>query len=234
MLAAWLAGAGDLLSLESLFARRAWLRGLVAERPAVAVAAFVAVYIFVVSLSIPGAFVLSVTGGFLFGALFGGALSVLCATTGATIFFAAARGPLGDALAARAGPKLARIQAGFRDGAASWMLFLRFVTLFPFVLVNLAAASFGIPIATFVWTTLIGIAPGTFAFATAGAGLDQALTAQAAAFDLCLASGRVDCRLGIGAKALLTPHLLIAFAALGALSLAPLALRRWRGAGTAP
>ncbi|MGL4975055.1 MAG: TVP38/TMEM64 family protein, partial [Bosea sp. (in: a-proteobacteria)] len=115
---------------------------------------------------------------------------------------------------------------GFREDAASYMLFLRLVPVFPFWLVNLAPALAGVPLSTFLWTTLVGIVPGTFAFAFAGAGLDSVVAAQAAARASCLAAGRTDCSAGLDLKALVTPQLLTAFALLGLVALVPVIWRK--------
>ncbi len=98
---------------------------------------------------------------------------------------------------------------------------------FPFWLVNLAPALLGVPLRVFVPATLIGIVPGTFAFAFAGAGLDSVIAAQKAAKLACIAAGGTDCYLRIDLHALVTPKLLVALAALGVVALIPVVLRRW-------
>jgi uncharacterized membrane protein YdjX (TVP38/TMEM64 family) len=190
--------------------------------------AFVAIYIVVVSLSIPGALFLTITSGILFGTLIGGAASVVGATTGATVIFLVARSACGENLVRRAGPLACKLAAGFRADAFSYLLFLRFVPAFPFFLVNLVPAIAGVKLRTFVVATAIGIVPATFAFAFFGSGLDSVLAAQEGPYRACLAAGRSECPIHFDVSALVTPQLLAAFAALGALALIPVLVKRLR------
>src|SRR3972149_995954 len=98
---------------------------------------------------------------------------IFSATCGATLIFLAARTALGDILRNKAGPFLRKMESGFQKNAASYLLFLRFVPLFPFWVVNLAPAFFGVSLRTFVWTTVVGIAPGSLIFTLAGGGLEK-------------------------------------------------------------
>lgn len=166
---------GDLLSFEALRDNR---DALIAWRDAniwLAALTFFAVYTIVVALSIPGAIWLTLLGGFLFGALIGAPLIVLAATLGATMVFLIARSSLGAALKTRAGPWLSRLEAGFRENAASYLLILRLVPAAPFFVVNLAPAFLGVRLWTFVWTTALGIVPGTVVFTSVGAGLGEVI-----------------------------------------------------------
>jgi uncharacterized membrane protein YdjX (TVP38/TMEM64 family) len=181
-----------------------------------------------VAFSLPGALLLTIAGGFLFGGLVGGSVTVFSATAGAALIFLAARSSLGVMLRNRAGPSLAKFREGFERDAASYLLFLRLVPLFPFWLVNLAPALLSVPFKTFVWTTFVGIMPGTFAYSFAGAGLDSVAAAQKQAFDACVASGAKDCKAHIYLNQLVTKEMIIAFAALGFVALIPVLLRRWR------
>ena len=118
-----------------------------------------------VALSIPGAAILTITGGILFGWRVGGLAALLGATTGATIVFLIARGACGESILRRAGPLAGKLAQGFRAHAFNYLLFLRLVPVFPFWLVNLAPAVVGVRLATFVLATALGIIPATFAFA---------------------------------------------------------------------
>ncbi|MDJ1157697.1 VTT domain-containing protein [Chelatococcus sp. SYSU_G07232] len=217
------------LSFEGIVAHREYLRGYVSQHYAAALALYAVVYVGVVALSLPGGLVLTILGGFLFGWSVGGGVAVVAATVGATIVFLAARTSLGAVLAARAGPALQRIARGFRENAVFYLLFLRLVPVFPFWLVNLAPALFGVPLATYVATTIVGILPATFAFAFAGAGLDNAVEAHRAAYEACLAAGQTGCRLTMSKKALVNRELIVALVALGFLALLPVALKRLFG-----
>ncbi|MBV8826125.1 MAG: TVP38/TMEM64 family protein [Hyphomicrobiales bacterium] len=216
------------LSLETLVRHRAAIDGFVTARCALAVAAFVAIYVAAVALSIPGATILTIVGGILFGWLVGALAAIVGATIGATIVFLIARGACGETILRRAGPLAAKLAEGFREDAFHYLLFLRLVPVFPFWLVNLAPAVVGVRVTTFVLATALGIIPGTFAYALVGNGLDSVIAAQEAAYQTCIAAGRPDCRLNFSMSALLTPQLLAAFAALGLVALIPVVVRKWR------
>jgi uncharacterized membrane protein YdjX (TVP38/TMEM64 family) len=85
----------------------------------------------------------------------------------------------------------------------------------------------GIPLRTFVWTTFVGIMPASVAFTLASNSLDGLLDEQKAAFDACLATGRSDCLLAVDLSMLISPKLLIAFAALGVIALIPVIARQF-------
>jgi uncharacterized membrane protein YdjX (TVP38/TMEM64 family) len=220
------------LSLEGLAARREALKDLIDAHGPISILAFIGVYIFTVALSLPGAVILTIAGGFLFGWIIGSAASVVAATIGGTILFLIARSAFGEALAARAGRRLNKLRKGFSKDAFNYLLFLRLVPLFPFWLVNLAPALLGVPLRTFVLATAIGVVPGTIAFAIAGAGLDSVIAAQMRTQQLCLARegphATDACPFALQPGAILTPELLAAFAALGLVALLPILLRRWR------
>ena len=99
-------GANRYLSIEAIVEHRERLRGFVASWGLLAIAAYVAVYVTAVALSVPGAAFLTILGGFLFGWLVGGAVASVAATLGATILFLIARSSVGDALLRRSGRRL--------------------------------------------------------------------------------------------------------------------------------
>lgn len=216
------------LSLENLVRNRAVLDAFVADNRLSAVALFVLAYVTVVALSVPGALFMTLTGGVLFGTLAGGGASVIGATLGATVIFLIAKTAFGEHLARRAGSYAARLAEGFRRNAFSYLLFLRLVPLVPFFAVNLVAAMLGVRLGTFVAATVIGIIPATFAFSLAGAGLDSAIAAQQTVYQACLDAQRTDCRLDFDMKAALTPELIGALLALGAIAVVPVIVKRLR------
>ena len=216
------------LSFETLVHHHAVLQDFIARNAAAAVAGYVALYVAVVALSLPGGAVLTITGGVLFGVVIGGAAASVGATIGAICIFLIARSAVGEQLARRAGPLAERLAEEFRADAFSYLLFLRLVPLFPFWLVNLVPALCGVRLATFAAATAIGILPATFAFAFVGAGLDSVIAAQDAAYRACLAAARPDCRLDFQLREAITPQLLGALAALGVLALIPVAVKRLR------
>jgi uncharacterized membrane protein YdjX (TVP38/TMEM64 family) len=216
------------ISFETLVRHHEAIHAFILGHRLAAVAIYVVVYLTAVALSLPGGLILTLSGGFLFGGLVGGAAAVTGATIGATIIFVIAKSVFGELLARRAGPLAEKLAQGFRAEAFLYLLFLRLVPLFPFFLVNLVPALAGVRLSTFVVATLIGIIPATFAFAFVGAGLDSVIRAQGAIYNACLASGRADCRLDFDVKAAVTPELLVALAALGLVALIPVAVRRIR------
>ena len=213
------------LSLETLVRHRAALDAFVAASLPTAIAAFVALYVVVAALSIPGAVYLTISSGFLFGVVVGALASIVGATVGATALFLVARTAFGEQLARRAGPIAARLAKGFRKDAFSYLLLLRLVPVFPFFLVNLVPALAGVRLAPFVAATALGIIPAAFAFAFLGAGLDSVIAAQGAAYNACVAAGRGDCRLEFNPWVAVTPELVAALVALAAVALIPIVVR---------
>ena len=190
---------------------------------------FALTYVAAVSLSLPGAILLTLLSGLMFGWLAGGILSLCAATVGASIVFTIARTSIGDAMGARAGPQVAKLQAGFCDNALSYMLFLRLVPVFPFFAVNIAPALLGVPFRTFVVGTFFGIMPASFAYSSAGAGLDSTIkAARAAQLDCVAAAVASECPLSLKLATLITPELKIAFLLLSILALIPAAFKLWR------
>jgi uncharacterized membrane protein YdjX (TVP38/TMEM64 family) len=207
------------------------MTAFVAENILTAVAVYMAAYVAVVALSLPGALIMTLAGGLLFGWLIGASATVVAATIGATIIFLVAKTSFGEALAEKAGPWLGKLRAGFQENAMSYLLFLRLVPAFPFVIVNLAPALLGVPVATFVTATALGIIPGTVAFSVAGSSLGSVIRTLNANHAACLAKGGPDpemqCPYEFDPAALVSKELLIAFALLGVIALIPVALKRW-------
>ncbi|MGB8619713.1 MAG: TVP38/TMEM64 family protein [Pseudolabrys sp.] len=225
--AAYIAGGGG-VSLESLVRHRAAIDDFVASHQMLAIFVYVGIYITVVAVSLPGAALLTLTGGFLFGIAVGASAAVISATVGATLIFLVARTALGEPLLRRAGPRATQLARGFREDAFSYLLFLRLVPAFPFFLVNLVPAFAGVRLGPFVAATAIGIIPGAIVFALAGAGLDSMIAAQKNSYDQCIAAKGADCRLVFEPADVLTPQLIAALVALGLLALMPVAVKFWR------
>ncbi len=198
------------LSIDALRQHRGALRTWVETSGVLAVLVFVAVYIITVAFSLPGATVLSIASGFLFGAGWGTVIVVISATLGATALFSMAKTALGDALRARAGAWLPRLETGFREHALSYLLVLRLVPIFPFFVINLVPAFLGVPLGTFVLGTFIGIMPGSFVYTTVGAGLGSV-------FD---AGGTFSLR------GVLTPQIVTALVGLAVLAMVPVVYKK--------
>lgn len=216
------------LTLDQLALHRTVLREAVDANRLLALAAFMGAYAGAVALSLPGAALLTIAGGLLFGWLAGAIAAVFAATLGASLLFLVARTALGDILAARAGGAMDRLRKGFQEDAFAYLLFLRLVPAFPFWLVNLAPALLGVRAPVFMAATFVGIIPGTFAFALVGAGLDSIIDAQIRANPGCAAASAEDCRFDLSPAGLVTPQILLALGALGVLALVPVLVRKLR------
>jgi uncharacterized membrane protein YdjX (TVP38/TMEM64 family) len=224
-------GWHELVSFKTIGLNYETLRGFIARHLLLAILLYALVYIAVVALSLPGGVVMTLTGGMLFGWKIAAPVTVVAATIGATAIFLIARTSFGDGLSAKAGPWLGKLRDGFKEHALSYLLFLRLVPAFPFVIVNLAPALLGVPLRTYVVGTFFGIIPGTTAYAYAGSALGGVVEAQNAAYNACrarLAAGEEKtCAYVIDTGALVSKELLVAFALLGVLALVPVVLKKW-------
>lgn len=205
-------GLDRYFTFESLKAHRVELQDFVARNLILAVLIYVAGYALLTAASLPIATLVTLVGGFLFGAAGGTALTVIGATAGATVVFLVARTAFGDALRLRARPYIGRMEAGFARNAWSYMLFLRLMPVFPFFAVNIVPAFLGVKTRTYVATTFLGIIPGTAVYNIVGAGLGSI-------FD----SGEAFTLAGV-----VTPEIVIGLAGLALLALAPVLVRRFR------
>jgi len=203
-------GLNEYVTLDALKENREALAAWKAEWGVFAFIAFAALYAATTALSLPTGLVMTLAGGFLFGWMIGGMLVIVGATIGAVAVMLAARYIFADLFRAKLGEKLTRFEDGFKDDAWSYLLVLRLVPIFPFFVVNVAPAFFAIPVRTFLWTTFLGIAPGTFVYASVGAGIG-------AVFD---AGGEAN--LGI----IFSPAVLGPLLGLAALSLLPVAYKK--------
>jgi uncharacterized membrane protein YdjX (TVP38/TMEM64 family) len=220
-----------LLSFETIGRNYADLQAFIASNLAAAVGLYMLLYIAVVALSLPGGLAMTLAGGLLFGWQIGAPATVVAATVGAAVLFLIAKTSLGETLAARAGPWLARLRNGFQENALSYMLFLRLVPLFPFFIVNLAPALLGVPFSTYVLGTFLGIIPGTVAFSVAGSGLGSVVEAQNAVHAACLErqarEPNLECVYTIDTGQLITGELIAAFVLIGVVALIPVAVKTW-------
>ena len=171
MIAVYFSGLLHYITFDTIKAHRERIIGFIALHPVLMPILFMLLYVIVVALSLPGGAVLTLLGGFFFGMPLSVLYVVVAATIGATLIFLAARTALGDFLKKKAGPFLSKMEKGFQKNAASYLLFLRLIPLFPFWLVNLAPAFFNVRTSTYIWTTCVGIIPGSYVFTQAGSGL---------------------------------------------------------------
>ncbi len=207
----------DQISFEALARHR---EALIAYRDAhygLSVLAFIAIYIGIVGLSLPGGTIATLTGGFLFGLFPGVIFNVIGAGTGAILVFLAARSGFGASVSARiaaAGGVAGRLQAGLRENEWSVLFLMRIVPAVPFVLANLIPAFVGTSLFRFAVSTFLGIIPGALVFTSVGSGLGEVF-----------ARGETP-DLGI----LFTPAVLGPILGLAALAALPMALRIFKRA----
>lgn len=222
-------GWHELLTFKTIGLNYEALQIFIGAHLGAAVLLYMLLYIAVVALSLPGGLVMTLSGGLLFGWQIAAPASVLAATIGATILFAAAKTALVEPLAAKAGPWLGKLREGFKENALNYLLFLRLVPIFPFFVVNLAPALLDVPLRIYVIATFLGIIPGTIAFSASGSGLGSAIEAQNRIYGACLAKAPADtqCTYAIDVGALLTTELVAALMLLGIVALIPVAARIW-------
>lgn len=205
-------GLHEYFSLETLRENREALNNWVAGAPLLALSIFILAYAAAVAISFPGASILTIFGGFLFGLWPGVPAIVFAATLGAVIIFIASKTALGDALQKRASGFVKGMEAGFRENELSYMFLLRLVPVFPFWGVNIAAGLLGVKLKNFIIGTFFGIIPGSFVYASIG-------NAAGAAFD----AGEDVSLTGI----LTQPSTLLPILGLAALALLPIILKRF-------
>jgi uncharacterized membrane protein YdjX (TVP38/TMEM64 family) len=198
---------GRYLTLDALKANRETLLSYYAGHRLATVAGFMAVYILQTALSLPGAAILSLAAGAIFGPVMGTVWAVAAASIGATLAFLTTRYLARDLVLSRFGSRLDGLNRELETRGLGYLLFLRLVPLFPFFLINLAAGLTRLPLRTFVAGTLVGIVPGGFVYVNAGASL-----------------ATIDSLAGIA-----SPRVLASFALLGLFALVPALYGRFRG-----
>lgn len=206
----------DMMTFETLRENRTALLEFRDANYLLTVGAFLVIYIAIVSLSLPGATLASLTGGFLFGLVPGALFNVLAATIGAAGIFLAAYWGLGDRLAAKidaSDGRVRRIREGLRVNQVPVLLLMRLAPMVPFFVANLIPAFMGVRLRVFVATTAIGILPGTVIYTWVGAGMGEVFAR----------GERPD--LGI----IFDPYILGPIIGAAALAALPLGIRAWRG-----
>jgi uncharacterized membrane protein YdjX (TVP38/TMEM64 family) len=199
-----------LISFQNLKTYRADLALYVAEYSISAALIYITIYALVIALSVPGGAVMTITGGFLFGQLWGTIYTVTAATIGATAIFFLVQSTFGESMREKAGPWLKRMSKGFQEDAFSYLLVLRLVPLFPFFVINLVPGLLGVKTSTYVIATAIGIIPGTYVFTVFGTGV-----------------GRIfDAGDTFTVQDILSKELIIAFIGLAVLSLLPVVYKK--------
>jgi pyruvate/2-oxoglutarate dehydrogenase complex dihydrolipoamide dehydrogenase (E3) component/uncharacterized membrane protein YdjX (TVP38/TMEM64 family) len=203
--AIWATGAGDALTLEQLKARQSELEAWTQANLWLASLLFFAGYVLVTALSIPGAAVMTLAAGAVFGLLHGTVLVSFASTLGATLAFLVARVLLRAPLRARYGERLRTFDAGIERDGAFYLFTLRLVPLFPFFMINLMAGLTALRTWTYFWVSQLGMLPGTVVYVYAGTQL-----------------ARIE-----SPSDVLSPGLVAAFALIGLMPLLMRWLARW-------
>lgn len=196
---------GRFLSLAALKENRDSLLAFADANFVAAMGIFILAYVMVAGLSLPGAVILTLAGGFLFGAVLATVLINIGATTGATLAFLTARYLLRETVEHKFGKWLGPFQEGFAKNAFSYLLTLRLIPLFPFFIVNLVSGLTRVNVGTYMVATAIGIIPGSFVYAYAGRQL-----------------GTIN-----SLKEIASPNVIGAFMLLGLLALVPVVYKRF-------
>jgi uncharacterized membrane protein YdjX (TVP38/TMEM64 family) len=194
-------------SFETLKNNRQTFQTYVGQHYFIAALIYIATYFVTTAFAVPVAAPLTLIGGFLFGTVIGGILTIVGATAGALILFLMVRFLIGSSIQRRYSDRLAWLNNQIGQHGDSYLLSLRFLAIVPFFMINLVAGLTTVSLWTYGWTTAIGIAPGSLVFAFAG----QQLGSISSARDV------------------FTPHIMIAFALLALLALIPTIIKKISG-----
>jgi len=186
-------GIDQYLTLDALRASQGKFAAMQAQSPLLTTLAIFLIYVAVVALSLPGATIMSLAIGALFGFWYGTLLVSFASSIGATLAFLASRYVLRDMVQHRFGDKLKGINEGMAKDGTLYLFLLRLMPIFPFFLINLLMGLTHIRTATFYWVSQMGMLAGTMVYVNAGTQL-----------------ARVDSLSGI-----LSPAVLLSFALLG-------------------
>ena len=184
---------GQYLSLDYIKAQQENFSVLYQARPILVVACYMLIYIVVTALSLPGAAIMTLAGGGLFGLVTGTIVVSFASSIGATLACIVSRYLLRDWVQKKFGDKLSRINQGMEKEGGLYLFSLRLVPVFPFFVINLAMGLTPIRISTYYWVSQLGMLPATIVFVNAGTQL-----------------AKIDSPAGI-----LSPALILSFALLG-------------------
>ena len=165
---------GELLTFSALQENRAQLIAFRDGNYTMTAATFIALYAVMVALSLPGATIATLTGGFLFSVFPGTLFNMIAATLGACGIFLAARMGLGERLAAKLDDSegaVKRIKAGIDRNQWSMLFLMRLMPIVPFFVANLVPSFLGVSLGRFAVSTFFGIIPGAIVYTSLGAGL---------------------------------------------------------------
>jgi pyruvate/2-oxoglutarate dehydrogenase complex dihydrolipoamide dehydrogenase (E3) component/uncharacterized membrane protein YdjX (TVP38/TMEM64 family) len=159
---------GSYLSLDYLKSSQQKFAALYAEQPALVIGSFFAIYVAVTALSFPGAAILTLAAGAIFGLVMGTIIVSFASTIGATLAFLAARFVLGESVQQKFGQRMVEINKGVEKEGAFYLFTLRLVPLVPFFVINLLMGLTKMKTLTFFWVSQVGMFLGTVVFVNAG------------------------------------------------------------------
>ena len=159
---------GAILSLENFKASQADIVAAKDANPVLYISGFFILYVAVTGLSIPGAAIMSLIAGALFGVLMGTIIVSFASTMGATLAFLSARFVLRDWVQGKFGERLRAIDEGLEKDGAFYLFTLRLIPVFPFFVINLLMGLTRIKTRTFFWVSQLGMLPATIVFVNAG------------------------------------------------------------------
>jgi dihydrolipoamide dehydrogenase len=181
------------LALDALKSKQAEIINYKTQHPVFSIMLYGLIYIAVTGLSLPGAVILTLTGGAVFGLLWGTVIVSFASSIGATLAFLAARFLFRDSVETRFGDRLATLNEGMEKDGPFYLFTLRLIPIFPFFIINLVMGLTVIKTRTFYWVSQLGMLAGTIVYVNAGTQL-----------------GKIESLSGI-----LSPSLLVSFALLG-------------------
>lgn len=196
---------GSYLTLDYLKDQKDYFLGMIKQNPTISVAIFAGIYIATTALSLPGAAILTLAGGALFGLLWGTLIVSFASTIGATLAFLVSRFLLGNTIQKKFSDKLKTVNEGIESEGAFYLFTMRLVPVIPFFVINLVMGLTKISTKAFFFVSQVGMLPGTMVYVNAGTEL-----------------GKLDSLQGI-----LSPSLILSFVILGTFPIAVKKLINW-------
>lgn len=161
-------GLGQYFTLSYVKASQAKFAALYADHRLMVIAVYMVIYILVTSLSLPGAAIMTLAGGALFGLLIGTIIVSFASTIGATLACFVSRSVLRDWVQNKFADKLKTVNEGIEKEGAFYLFTLRLIPVFPFWLINLIMGLTKMPLRTFYWVSQAGMLAGTIVYVNAG------------------------------------------------------------------
>lgn len=199
----WITEIYKYISLETLKEHQNFLKHYVENNFIIATLVYSLLYFIIVSLSIPAATIMTLTGGFLFGQIVGTICVVLSASFGACSIFLSTKFAAKNSSKKEHGSWVQKMKNGFQENAFSYMLTLRLIPIFPFVIINIVAGILQIRLKTFFFGTLIGIIPGSYVYVSVGVAMQTLLNKDNFSPENLLSRDVIIALTGLGILALL-------------------------------